>query len=181
LPVLEYSHAEGIAVIGGYVYHGSTLTGLNSKYIYGDYGSGKVWALQYDGAAMPVNTLLSDTNLNISSFGVDENKELYFCSLDGKIYVLRANVPESPSPNPSLTPSPNPTQPSSSTPTPSPPSSPIPSQSPLSSPSPQGTPTPKPPSLENPPLLYAIIIAVAFASTVAILFILKKRRRDRGA
>ncbi len=147
LPVWEYSHAEGIAVIGGYVYHGSTLPELNSKYIYGDYGSGKVWALQYDGVAMPVNTLLSDTNLNISSFGVDENKELYFCSLDGKIYVLRANVvPESPSPNPSSTPSPNPTQPSSSTPTPtpSPPSSPIPSQSPLSSPSQQGTSTPKP-------------------------------------
>jgi glucose/arabinose dehydrogenase len=181
LPLWEYSHAEGIAIIGGYVYHGSTLTGLNSKYIYGDYGSGKVWALQYDGVAMPVNTLLSDTNLNISSFGVDENKELYFCSLDGKIYVLTANVPESPSPNPSLTPSPNPTQPASSTPTPSPPSSPIPSQSPLSSPSPQGTPTLKPSSLEKTPLLYAIIIAVAFASIVAILFILKKRRRDRGA
>jgi glucose/arabinose dehydrogenase len=92
LPVWKYSHAEGIAVIGGYVYHGSPLPELNSKYIYGDYGSGKVWALQYDGVAMPVNTLLSDTNLNISSFGVDENKELYFCSLDGKIYVLRANV-----------------------------------------------------------------------------------------
>jgi glucose/arabinose dehydrogenase len=182
LPVWEYSHAEGIAVIGGYVYHGSTLTGLNSKYIYGDYGSGKVWALQYDGVAMPVNTLLSDTNLNISSFGIDENKELYFCSLDGKIYVIRANVvPESPSPNPSSTPSPNPTQPSSSTPTPtpSPPSSPIPSQSPLSPPSQQGTTTPKPPSLENSPLLYAIIIAVAFASIVAILFVLKKRQLER--
>ncbi len=84
LPVWEYSHAEGIAVIGGYVYHGSTLLELNSKYIYGDYGSGKVWALQYDGVAIPMNTLLSDTGLNISSFGVDENKELYFCSLEWK-------------------------------------------------------------------------------------------------
>ncbi len=184
LPVWEYSHAEGIAVIGGYVYHGSTLTGLNSKYIYGDYGSGKVWALQYDGVAMPVNILLSDTGLNISSFGVDENKELYFCSLNGKIYVLRANVvPESPSPNPSSTLSPNPTQPFSSTPTPTPSSTsnPIPSQSPLSSSSPQGTPTPKPSSLENSPLLYAIIIAVAFTSIVAILFVLKRRRQERGA
>ena len=112
LPVWEYSHAEGIAVIGGYVYHGSTLTGLNSKYIYGDYGSGKIWALQYDGVAVPVNTLLADTDLNISSFGVDEQNELYFCSLGGKIYLLRANViAGSPSPTPSSTPSPNPTQP----------------------------------------------------------------------
>jgi glucose/arabinose dehydrogenase len=182
LPVWEYSHAEGIAVIGGYVYHGSTLAGLNSKYIYGDYGSGKVWALQYNGVAIPVNILLSDTDLNISSFGVDENKELYFCSLNGKIYVLRANVvAESPSPNPTSTPSPNPTQPSSSTPTPttSSSSSPIPSQSPLSSPSPQATTTQKPSSLENSPLLYVIIIAVVFSSTGTILFVLRRRRQER--
>ena len=97
LPVWEYSHSEGIAVIGGYVYHGSSLTGLNSKYIYGDYGSGKIWALQYDGVAVPENTLLADTGINISSFGVDGQNELYFCSLTGEIYVLRTNfIPVSP-------------------------------------------------------------------------------------
>jgi len=92
LPVWEYSHAEGIAVIGGYVYHSSSLAVLNSKYIYGDYGSGKIWSLQYDGVSVTVNTLLADTGINISSFGVDEENELYFCSLSGKIYFLRANV-----------------------------------------------------------------------------------------
>jgi glucose/arabinose dehydrogenase len=98
LPVWEYSHAEGIAVIGGYVYHGSNLQRLTAKYVYGDYGSGKVWALQYDGVAAPSNTLLADTSLNISSFGVDERNELYFCALDGKIYALTANaIPEFPS------------------------------------------------------------------------------------
>ena len=177
LPLWEYNHTEGIAVIGGFVYHGSTLTGLNSKYIYGDYGSGKVWSLQYDGG-VPVNTLLADTDLNISSFGVDERNELYFCSLGGEIYLLRANVSEVPSP------SPNPSQPPSSTTasTPTPTSSPTPrttpSQPPLPSPSPQITSTPKPQySNENSPLLYAIILAVAFASIVATIFILKKRRQ----
>jgi len=98
LPVWEYSHAEGIAVIGGYVYRGSTLAGLNAKYVYGDYGSGKIWSLQYDGTSAPVNTLLADTSLNLSSFGVDERNELYFCALDGKIYVLTTTViPEFPS------------------------------------------------------------------------------------
>ena len=98
LPVWEYSHAEGIAIIGGYVYRGTNLTELYSKYVYGDYGSGKIWALQYDGIAAPVNTLLADTNLNLSSFGMDERNELYFCALDGKIYSLSANViPEFPS------------------------------------------------------------------------------------
>jgi len=178
LPVWEYSHAEGIAVIGGYVYHGSTLTGLNSKYIYADFGSGKIWALQYDGVAMPVNTLLSDTGLNISSFGIDEHNELYFCSLSGEIYSLRANViTESPSPKPTPPPSSTPI----STPTPTISSTPIqtPRQSPLSSPSPQITSTPKPPPpQENAFLIYAIIIVVALASIGATLFILKKRRRE---
>ena len=184
LPVWEYNHSEGIAVIGGYVYHGSSLTGLNSKYLYGDYGSGKIWALQYDGVAVPVNTLLADTGLNISSFGVDEKNELYFCSLSGEIYLLRANVnPLSPSPSPSSTPSPNPTQPPSSTPASTPFSTliptpiPNPSQPPLSSPSSQITSTPKPQSSENS-LLYAIIIVVAFASIGATVVILKKRRRE---
>ena len=181
LPVWEYSRAEGIAVIGGYVYHGSTLTDLNSKYIYGDYGSGKVWALQYDGG-VPINTLLADTDLNISSFGVDERNELYFSTLGGEIYLLKDNVSEVP------TPSPNPSQPPSSTPisTPTPPLSPTPittpSQNPLSSPSPQVTSTLKPQhSKENSPLLYIIILVVAFASIVTIVFILKKRRRERKA
>ena len=188
LPVWEYTHAEGIAVIGGYVYHGSTLGGINSKYIYGDYGSGKIWSIQYNGVNTPVNTLLSDTTLNISSFGVDEHNELYFCSLGGEIYLLRANViPESFSPNPSSSISPNPTQ-STSTPTPTPilPSSPTPipnpSQSPFSSLSPQVTSTPKPTSLEENLIIFAIIMVVAVASISTTVFILKKRagkkRRD---
>jgi glucose/arabinose dehydrogenase len=187
LPVWEYSHADGIAIIGGYVYYGSNLAELNSKYIYGDYGSGKIWALQYDGVTEPVNTLLADTDLNISSFGVDEKNELYFCSLSGKIYLIRANViAVSSSPSPFSTPSLTPTQPPSPattppfTPTLSPTPIPNPSQSPLTSPSPQVTSTPKnPSSVEYLSLVYAIIIAVAFASLSAILFILKNRQRKR--
>ncbi|MGE5533503.1 MAG: PQQ-dependent sugar dehydrogenase [Bacillota bacterium] len=181
LPVWDYSRIEGNAVIGGYVYRGSTLTGLNSMYVYGDYGSGKIWALQYDGVTMPVNTLLFDTDLNISSFGVDEHSELYFCSLGGEIYHLRANViPETPSLNPTSIPSTNPTQPSPPTPTSNPTSTlnptPTPIQSPPSSSPPQVTTTPKPPSSEgNSTLLYAIIIAVAFASIGAVVLILKKK------
>lgn len=86
LPVWEYGHDEGNAIIGGYTYRGSTLTSLDGAYIYGDYGSGKIWALQGDGTF--VNTLLVDTTLSITSFGLDENSELYFTAFDGKIYKL---------------------------------------------------------------------------------------------
>ena len=88
LPVWEYGRDEGISVIGGFVYRGSTLAGLYGAYVYGDYGSGKIWTLRYDGTGAFVNTLLVDTALSITSFGLDENNELYFTAFDGKIHKL---------------------------------------------------------------------------------------------
>ena len=142
LPVWEYTHSDGIAVVGGYIYRGSTLENLYLKYIYGDYGSGKIWALQYDGVSTPVNTLLITTGLNISSFGVDEQNNLYFCALDGKIYLLTSAITPTASPTPNPTPTPTPI----TLPTPNPTMIPtnIPSPTATSSPSiiPTTNPTP---------------------------------------
>ncbi len=76
-PIFHYSHSIGISITGGYVYRGSLLPGLYGKYIYGDYGSGTVWHLVYDGVNPPTNTLLQDTTWLISTFGEDENNEVY--------------------------------------------------------------------------------------------------------
>lgn len=96
LPVWNYTHDSGNAIIGGYVYYGSSLPDLKGAYIYGDYGSGRIWALRYNGTA--ANTLLTNTGLNIASFGIDGSNEIYFTSLgDGKIYRLTSTViPEYP-------------------------------------------------------------------------------------
>jgi glucose/arabinose dehydrogenase len=94
LPIWEYGRDEGISVIGGFVYRGSALAGLYGAYVYGDYGSGKIWSLRHDGAGGSVNTLLEDTALNIVSFGLDENSELYFAAFDGKIHRLKLNQAE---------------------------------------------------------------------------------------
>lgn len=88
LPLLDYGRDLGYSVTGGFVYRGSKLPGLTGAYIYGDYGSGRIWALQYEGVKDSVNTELLDTNFDISSFGVDDENELYICALNGKIYKL---------------------------------------------------------------------------------------------
>ncbi len=88
LPIWDYSHDQGYSITGGFVYRGSELTELIGSYIYGDYGSGRIWALSYDGVNDPVNTELLNTNLNIASFGVDGENEIYICAFDGKIYKL---------------------------------------------------------------------------------------------
>jgi glucose/arabinose dehydrogenase len=88
LPVHEYGRGEGISVTGGFVYHGPTLTGLKGQYIYADYATRRVWAIEHSSLSKPVNTKLFEADFNISSFGIDQNNELYLCGFDGKIYQI---------------------------------------------------------------------------------------------
>ena len=89
LPVYEYRHPLGDAVTGGYVYSGQKLPVLHGAYIYGDYGTGLIWGLWYEEGNKLQNFTLANTKLNISSFGIDENNELYLTAFDGKIYNLK--------------------------------------------------------------------------------------------
>jgi glucose/arabinose dehydrogenase len=88
LPIHEYGRQEGISVTGGFVYHGPTLKRLEGQYIYADYATMRVWAIDHSDLTHPVNKLLLQTDYNISSFGVDQNNELYLCGFDGKIHRL---------------------------------------------------------------------------------------------
>ena len=97
VPVYEYNHTLGNAIIGGYVYHSATIPSLQGEYIYGDYESGKIWALSLSDPDTTTNVLLVNSNLTISSFGNDEAGEMYVCAFDGKIYQLvTAAIPEMP-------------------------------------------------------------------------------------
>jgi glucose/arabinose dehydrogenase len=87
MPVHEYGRSEGISVTGGFVYRGSALKDLHGKYVYADYATRRVWALD-DRNGRAGNTLLFEADFNISSFGVDQHQELYLCGFDGKIYKL---------------------------------------------------------------------------------------------
>src|SRR5207249_2236044 len=80
-PVFEYAHAGGrCSVIGGYVYRGSQDTLPPGTYVYGDYCTGEVFG--WDGSTQSV---LLDTAMHISSFGEDEQGELYVVNLDGTV------------------------------------------------------------------------------------------------
>jgi glucose/arabinose dehydrogenase len=77
LPVTEYGHADGCTVIGGNVDRGSAEPALVGVYLFADYCSGRVWAIDpsVDGARRP--TVVAETNHAFSSFGEDESGELY--------------------------------------------------------------------------------------------------------
>ncbi len=91
-PIAEYSHSLGTAVIGGYVYRGASLTTMRGVYLYGDNGSGRVWALVHSNFALVSNREVGSVP-SLSSFGEDENGELYAVSLGGKIYRFTETTP----------------------------------------------------------------------------------------
>ncbi|MFK7846468.1 MAG: sorbosone dehydrogenase family protein [Rhodothermales bacterium] len=87
-PIIAYGRSSGSSVTGGYVYRGSAIPEFFGKYFYADFSSGRIWMITMDGDNVTENTELSNTNLHISSFGVDQNNELYICAFDGRIYRL---------------------------------------------------------------------------------------------
>lgn len=89
-PLWDYPHASGDASItGGYVYRGNAIPGLRGRYVYGDYGSGRIWALTLNGSQTPTNALLLDSPYLISAFAQDRNRELYVVSYGtGRLYRM---------------------------------------------------------------------------------------------
>ncbi|HXI80418.1 MAG TPA: PQQ-dependent sugar dehydrogenase [Verrucomicrobiae bacterium] len=81
LPVAEYGHDQGCTVIGGDVDRGTAQPLLAGVYLFADYCSGRVWAIDpsVDGARSP--TLVADTDHAFSAFGEDEAGELYAVDL----------------------------------------------------------------------------------------------------
>jgi glucose/arabinose dehydrogenase len=90
LPIFDYGRSQGNCVIGGFVYRGSAIPDLQGVYVYGDNGSGRIWGLHYDQARGRVsqNELLYESDMPITTFGEDENGELFVASYKGKIYRI---------------------------------------------------------------------------------------------
>jgi hypothetical protein len=87
LPIAEYDHSEGIAVIGGYVYKGSAIPSLANAYIFGDL-TGKIWSLTEAPANTFTRTQLLSTGRTITSFGQDAAGEVYVVDRSGSVLKL---------------------------------------------------------------------------------------------
>jgi putative heme-binding domain-containing protein len=89
-PLQVHPHTEANSVIGGPVYRGDKLPGLNGSFIYGDYITGTIWAVQAEGNTSSAHQTLVDTDLRITSFTEGSEGELYVLDYDftGQIYEL---------------------------------------------------------------------------------------------
>jgi glucose/arabinose dehydrogenase len=96
-PILDYDRTtplySGIAVTGGYVYHGPG--GAQGLYVFADFGSGNLWTVvRSNGAAQDFLNRNGQIDVTggdldqIASFAVDGQGRLYAIGLDGDIHRL---------------------------------------------------------------------------------------------
>lgn len=89
-PIFEYHHDIGKSITGGSVYRGTRVPELVGKYVYADYVTGLLWALEYDEAAGKViaNYTIEGVGekLPVMSFGTDQSGDIYFTTPFGSLY-----------------------------------------------------------------------------------------------
>lgn len=92
-PILPPTHvldrADAASVTGGFVYHGTRHPDLQGCYIYGDWVTGKIWALRFDGTRVVSHRELADTRRAIICFYEAPDGELAFLDYNaGTIHQL---------------------------------------------------------------------------------------------
>jgi putative heme-binding domain-containing protein len=91
--IIEHDHVEARSITGGYFWSSPRIPELVGAYIYGDWMTGKVWALKYDSKAEQIieHREIVDTPLQIISFAVDDDGEVLIVGYDGSIHRLITN------------------------------------------------------------------------------------------
>lgn len=87
-PVAQYTHAKGVSITGGYVYRGKAVPALRGRYVFGDFGTGRIWSMRAGprpGGVREETNRLRVRVSNITSFGEGTGGELYLIA-GGTLY-----------------------------------------------------------------------------------------------
>jgi glucose/arabinose dehydrogenase len=88
-PIFDYGRDDGRSVTGGFVYRGAEYPNLAGHYLFADFATGVFWSLARNGASWTATRHGQIGVGNPSSFGEDQNGELYVASHGGTIYRLK--------------------------------------------------------------------------------------------
>ncbi|HET7472050.1 MAG TPA: PQQ-dependent sugar dehydrogenase [Candidatus Limnocylindrales bacterium] len=93
LPVTDYGHDQGCTVIGGYVERATTPSALTGGYLFGDYCSGRLWAIDPANDTPRDPVVVGESHRQLSAFGEDESGALYAADISGgAILAVVANA-----------------------------------------------------------------------------------------
>jgi glucose/arabinose dehydrogenase len=88
-PIFEYTHDEGgCSVIGGYVYRGSAIDGLQGTYLFGDFCQPALRGLRVTNGAVTAEGPLGIEAPRVTAFGQDQDGEIWVLSHAGPVYRL---------------------------------------------------------------------------------------------
>lgn len=92
-PVVAHPHSEAASITGGFFYTGRALPDLAGAYVYGDFETGRLWALRHEGGRLTWLKELADTPLKIVGFAPAPDGELLMLDYrpDGGVYRLVPN------------------------------------------------------------------------------------------
>jgi uncharacterized repeat protein (TIGR01451 family) len=89
-PIFEYSHSEGCAVIGGYLYRGTAYPPMVGRYLLADYCSGHFWDLAHVDDGWQATQHASLGASGTAAFGEGVNGELYVANIgQGVLYQVQ--------------------------------------------------------------------------------------------
>lgn len=101
LPINDYGRSIGTTVTGGYVYRGSMYPNMVGLYIFGDFGSGRIWSLEEGPPGTWTRTELEDiAGGTIAGFGEDEAGELYMANRASGQIMRLTDISPTPTPTP---------------------------------------------------------------------------------
>lgn len=88
-PVFTYPHRQGVSVTGGFVYRGRRAPAMDGRYICGDFGSRRLWALTQTNRTLTSVVEIGRAPAQVVSFAEDSQGELYVVGFDnGLIYQM---------------------------------------------------------------------------------------------
>lgn len=96
-PAHVYQHAGFNSITGGYVVRNGHQCSHFGRYFFADFGSGRVWSMRFDGAALTdriehTTELFANARFYLTSFGRDAAGNLYILTYDpGRVYRLRSD------------------------------------------------------------------------------------------
>ena len=89
-PILALNHRQSVSVTGGYVYRGKRSPGWHGVYLFGDFGTRRLWGMKWDKQNSSAGQLyrIRDSPQSIASFAQDDAGEIYVIGYEGMIYRM---------------------------------------------------------------------------------------------